>query len=95
MLSKAINLTLAIIIVIMQICGIMVLCGVLVDFGYIYQNEIVLALLLPSNFIFYYLARYYQKVPPRFERWLLTRLGMRPPASPDRGREETEDADKG
>ena len=74
MLSKAINLTLAIIIVIMQICGIMVLCGVLVDFGYIYQNEIVLALLLPSNLILYYLARYYQEVPPRFERWLLIAL---------------------
>ena len=74
MLSKAINLTLAIIIVIMQICGIMVLCGVLVDFGYIYQNEIVLALLLPSNLIFYYLARYYQEVPPRYERWLLIAL---------------------
>ena len=35
------------------------------------------------------------KLLRRFERWLLTRLGMRPPASPDRGREETEDADKG
>ena len=73
-INKAINLILAIIIVIMQVCGIMVLCGVLVDFGYIYQNEIVLALLLPSNLIFYYLARYYQEVPPRFERWLLIAL---------------------
>ena len=44
------------------------------DFGYIYQNEIVLALLLPSNLIFYYLARYYQEVPSRYERWLLIAL---------------------
>ncbi|MBP7559657.1 MAG: YqeG family HAD IIIA-type phosphatase [Armatimonadetes bacterium] len=35
------------------------------------------------------------KLLRRFERGLLAGRGMRPPASPDRGREGTEDADKG
>lgn len=64
----------AITIMIMQVCTILILCGVLVDFGYIYQQELALAMFQLINLSIYYLARYYQAVPPKYERMLIIAL---------------------
>ncbi len=63
-----------IVMLLLMLCGILIMCGVLVDFGYIYQQELAIACIVPVNIGFYYLTKYYNQVTPKCILWLKVTL---------------------
>ncbi len=69
MTKRIYHFAIVIAIFLLLLAGILILCGVLVDFGYIYQNELVIACMFPANIGFYLLASLYNEVTPKFRLW--------------------------
>lgn len=74
MYRKYLHQAMVIVMLLLMLCGILIMCGVLVDFGYIYQQELAIACIVPVNIGFYYLTKYYNEVTPKYLLWLKVTL---------------------